>query len=211
MTNTKHVRLPQIALTGRVLGKLLSASPDDGECRSLLAALADPGWTDEWPYGEHQELDAIAVLLTAGLAATKAETPAEAYQRLFIGPYALPSPPWGSVYLDRENVLFGESTLSLRRWLRENGIAMQLPGNEPEDSIGTLLLLSAWLAEQRHDKLLDILLAQHLFPWCFRFLELLEDHAGHPLYLGLAKLARVSLNDWKASCTVEIAAPDLYF
>jgi TorA maturation chaperone TorD len=30
------------------------------------------------------------------------ETIPEAWQRLFIGPWALPAPPWGSVWLDKE-------------------------------------------------------------------------------------------------------------
>ncbi len=211
MNKTTQARLSQIALTGRVLGTLLSAPPDGAESRSLFAAMAAPGWIAEWPYGEHEELQAIAALVAAGLAEGQNESPAEAYQRLFIGPYALPAPTWGSVYLDKENVLFGESTLSLRRWLRENGITMQQPGNEPEDHIGMLLLLSAWLAEQGQGESLDILLARHLFPWCFRFLDLLEIHAGHPLYLGVAKLARITLRAWKTTCTAEPAAPDLYF
>ncbi|QWA13058.1 Tat proofreading chaperone DmsD [Sodalis ligni] len=211
MTKTTQARLSHIALTGRVLGTWLSLSPDGAENRPLFAAMAAPGWIDEWPYGEHRELQAIAALVAAGLAQGVGESPAEAYQRLFIGPYALPAPPWGSVYLDKENVLFGESTLNLRRWLRENGITMQQSGNEPEDHIGMLLLLSAWLAEQHQDESLDILLAQHLFPWCFRFLELLEIHAGHSLYLGVAKLARLTLDAWKTSCTAEPPAPDLYF
>jgi TorA maturation chaperone TorD len=69
----------------------------------------------------------------------------DAWQRLFIGPYALPAPPWGSVWLDR--CWFGDSTLALRQWMRENGIAFEMQQNEPEDHFGTLLLLAAWLAE----------------------------------------------------------------
>ncbi len=69
----------------------------------------------------------------------------QARQRLFIGPYALPSPPWGSVWLDRESVLFGDSTLALRQWMRENGIQFEMQQNEPEDHFGSLLLLAAGL------------------------------------------------------------------
>ncbi|MGB9098314.1 molecular chaperone TorD family protein [Erwinia sp.] len=36
------------------------------------------------------------------------------WQTLFIGPKAFKAPPWGSVYLDGESVLFGDSTHSLR-------------------------------------------------------------------------------------------------
>ncbi|XBS71393.1 Tat proofreading chaperone DmsD [Acerihabitans sp. KWT182] len=211
MTETIQGRLPQIAFTGRVLGQLLSASPDDEACRPLLTALGDVAWLDEWPYGGPDVLRGIAGLLAEGLSDAGAETPAQAYQRLFIGPDALAAPPWGSVYLDRESVLFGESTLSLRRWRQEQGIETQQQDNEPEDSIGMLLLLSAWLAEQQRGELLDSLLARHLFPWCFRYLTLLETHAGHPLYLGAAKLAALTLREWQASCDVASLPARLYF
>ena len=44
-------------------------------------------------------------------------------------------------------MLFGDSTLALRQWMRENGIAFEMQQNEPEDHFGTVLLLAAWLAE----------------------------------------------------------------
>lgn len=81
-------------------------------------------------------------------------------QRLFIGPWALPAPPWGSVWLDKESVLFGDSTLALREWMRASGIALALERNEPEDHFGTLLLLAAWLCETNQDELFAQLLAR---------------------------------------------------
>jgi hypothetical protein len=107
---------------------------------------------------------------------------------LFIGPYALPAPPWGSVWLDRESVLFGDST-PLRQWMRENGIAFEMQQNEPEDHFGTLLLLAAWLAENGRDSECDQLLAWHLLPWSTRFLSVFVDNAGHPFYTALGRLA----------------------
>jgi TorA maturation chaperone TorD len=88
-----------------------------------------------------------AAALAETFTAPADEPLTDAWQRLFIGPYALPAPPWGSVWLDRESVLFGDSTLALRQWMRENGIAFEMQQNEPEDHFGTLLLLAAWLAE----------------------------------------------------------------
>lgn len=44
------------------------------------------------------------------------------YRRLFVGPAAKAAPPWGSVYTDRECVIFGRSTLALREWLRHVGV-----------------------------------------------------------------------------------------
>src|SRR5471030_2179530 len=118
MSVPTELRLRNIALSGRVLGQLFSATPGEDPCRSLLATMADSGWIHEWPYGELSILRDIAELLATGRDNNADETPDEAYQRLFIGPYALPAPPWGSVYLDKDNVLFGTSTLALRRWMR---------------------------------------------------------------------------------------------
>ncbi len=93
----------------------------------------DGSWQQQWPFP-------VAAPLASGFAASAEETLPEARQRLFIGPWALPAPPWGSVWLDKESVLFGDSTLALRQWMRENGIALEADGNEPEDHFGTVLL-----------------------------------------------------------------------
>ena len=107
-----------------------------------MQALIAGKWVQDWP------LSPETLQPVADTFATSSDEPlTDAWQRLFIGPYALPAPPWGSVWLDRESVLFGDSTLALRQWMRENGIAFEMQQNEPEDHFGTLLLLAAWLIE----------------------------------------------------------------
>lgn len=69
----------------------------------------------------------------------------------------------GSVWLDRESVLFGDSTLALRQWMREKGIQFEMKQNEPEDHFGSLLLMAAWLAENGRQTECEELLAWHLF------------------------------------------------
>lgn len=74
------------------------------------------------------------------------ETTPRLRQRLFVGPALAVSAV--SVWLDRESVLFGDSTtLALRQWMREKGIQFEMKQNEPEDNFGSLLLMAAWLAE----------------------------------------------------------------
>lgn len=202
------MKFEDIALTGRVLGILLYAPPESKECQPLLTSLADSAWLAEWPYEGGQQ---AAALIAEGLADNSTESLAEAYQRLFVGPHALPAPPWGSVYLDRESVLFGDSTLRLRQWLRVNGIEAQRVHNEPEDHIGTLLMMAAWLAEEHQQKMISGLLTQHLLPWAPRYLELLQQHAGHPFYQGVAQLAQSTLMGWRAECPVPVAELELYY
>lgn len=94
-------------------------------------------------------------------------------------------------------MLFGDSTLALRQWMRENGIALEADGNEPEDHFGTVLLLAAWLCETEQDALFAQLLARHLLPWSGRFLSVFVDHAAHPFYQALGQLAQATLAQWR--------------
>ncbi len=109
---------------------------------------------EQWPLPQ-----AVLQPLTAGFTTDSDEPLQDARQRLLIGPHALPAPPWGSVWLDKESVLFGDSTLALRQWMRENSVVFSSGQNEPEDHFGALLLLAAWLAEQGNRVACDQLLA----------------------------------------------------
>ncbi|WP_127959766.1 Tat proofreading chaperone DmsD [Serratia microhaemolytica] len=187
------MRVDNIALPGRVLGMLLAHAPESEAIQPLLVSLADPHWVSQWPY---PVMPATSTLIASGLV-YQAEPLAAAYQRLFIGPDALVAPPWGSVYLDRESVLFGDSTLRLRQWLRQHHLQIQQATGEPEDHIGTLLMLAAWLAEQQQQQLVTQLFSDHLLPWAARYFQLLAQGAYHPFYQGVAQLAQRTFAGWK--------------
>ena len=196
-----------IAATGKILGSLLYFPPHSEQVQSLIQWLQSGQWEQDWPYGESEHLQPIAALL--GKSTQDSETQEEAFQRLFVGPYALPAPPWGSVYLDRESVLFGDSTLNLRKWMRLHGIETHQVHAEPEDHIGLMLMMSAWLAENS-PALLEEFLATHLFPWAFRCLTLLEQGAVHPFYQGIAQLTQTTLAGWKDECSLAAVVHELY-
>ncbi|CNK99231.1 Tat proofreading chaperone DmsD [Yersinia aleksiciae] len=196
----------QIALTGRVLGALFYCEPDSPACSEIVAQLSRDQWIAEWPYGLAAQLTPIAVQLAQN---QPEETREEAWQRLFIGPYALPAPPWGSVYLDKENVLFGDSTIKLRDWMAQQQVEVTLAQQEPEDHFGLLLMMAAWLAEHQPADL-PVLLAEHLLPWGYRYLALLQADANHPFYQGLAELTTLTLTHWQDELQVTPAVVELY-
>ncbi|HHG8774990.1 TPA: Tat proofreading chaperone DmsD [Raoultella planticola] len=192
-----------VALSARTLGALFSFAPHDEQAAALVDTLQDGSWQAQWPYP-------LAGAGVAGFAAESEETLPQAWQRLFIGPWALPAPPWGSVWLDKENVLFGDSTLALREWMRANGIAHATRSPEPEDHFGTLLLLAAWLCESGQDEAFSQLLAWHLLPWSGRFLQVFVAEAGHPFYQSLGQLAQATLTHWQSQLSVAVTEKPLY-
>jgi len=197
-----------ISLTGKILGAVLFYPPDSREVQPLIALLESSEWAPLWPCATEDAKVQVTEYFSQVDQAKESLT--DAYQRLFVGPYALPAPPWGSVYLDKESVVFGDSTLALRQWMRENGIEPHLTQAEPEDHIGLLLMMSAWLAENS-PALLNEFLTMHLLPWSGRYLELLRQKADHPFYVGGAVLAESTLFGWIQQQGLDVKTADLYF
>ena len=122
--------------------------------------------------------------------------------------HELLAPPWGSVYLDPECVIFGHSLLALRDFLKRHQIAFQSQQDEPEDHIGLMLMLAAYLAENRPHLLAEFL-SQHLLTRAPHFLSQLANVENHPFYQGLAQLTLITLDDWKLK--LNLSVPEVFF
>jgi TorA maturation chaperone TorD len=94
--------------------------------------------------------------------------------------------------------------------MRDNGIQFDMQQNEPEDHFGSLLLLTAWLAENGHHNACEQLLAWHLLPWAGRFLEVFIEKADHPFYQALGELARLTLAHWQSQLLIPVAVKPLF-
>lgn len=211
--------LEAVAFVGETLAPFFLQDPVTGEAgaafdamRSLDANAAG----GEWPFVEPDEARADLALMVEGLQPAAAGQPGDhdgalvrEYRRLFIGPAPKPAPPWGSVYTDREYVVFGASTLELRTWMRLNGIVRTTDDHTPEDHIGLMLALLSYLARDKGD-IVEEYLKLHLLPWSSHFLDELEAAAEQPFYRGLARLTRASLEGMQAAFGIEVTHPRFY-
>lgn len=144
--------LEGIAFAGRTLGPLFRHDPllDREKVEALYVTLARSNPTalcEEWPFVAPDEaLEPITDMVRGAkrfedelavdnesLAATSSL--ADEYRRLFVGPAKKAAAPWGSVYTDRDQVVFGLSTLELREWLRKNGIEVRRGESEDPKTI----------------------------------------------------------------------------
>ncbi|WP_145543031.1 TorD/DmsD family molecular chaperone [Yersinia frederiksenii] len=120
---------------------------------------------------------------------------------LFEGQGEMPAPPWGSVYLDKENILMGASTLQYREFLSTLGLVNQSTIHEPEDQFGLMLLAWVCLIEQQQptDEAAIVLLTEHLLPWAYRYLELVKNaQVEYPFYPLLAEITECYLKTLQA-------------
>lgn len=125
------------------------------------------------------------------------------YIHLLIGPNKLPAPPWESVYLTKERLIFQESTLKVRQAYLEYQF---LPANYPheaDDHLALELDFMAHLAELAGENfeegktkeakkiLLDqkAFLKKHLLVWIGEFAEQIQQSKTHYFYPQIAKLA----------------------
>ncbi|MDO4534144.1 MAG: molecular chaperone TorD family protein, partial [Coriobacteriia bacterium] len=132
------------------------------------------------------------------------------YRRLFVGPGHKAAPPWGSVYTDKDGVMFGGTWVALREWMSANGLAVEEgESREPEDHIGLMLELMAWLADNRPE-LVEDFLAFHLLTWAGHFTDVLEEAAQHPFFEALAVLTRISLEGIQAALDLQVESPRFY-
>ena len=202
-----------IAFVGETLGPFYLQDPvkgDAGPAFAAMAAIDADQAAAEWPFADEGEARAALGLMTGGLAGgAEADDLVWEYRRLFVGPAPKPAPPWGSVYTDRECVVFGASTLALRAWMRGRGIARLADDKTPEDHIGLMLVLMAWIARNQPEDL-DEFLQEHLLTWSSHFLDQLIEAADQPFYEGLARLTKASLEGIQAELALDVVYPRFY-
>ena len=208
-------RLEAVAFVGDSLAPFFLEDPQLGAERvqaglDAFSSLDVESAALEWPFGDRAlVVTGLADMVDGSREGVTDELTWE-FRRLFVGPGHKAAAPWGSVYLDHDAVMFGESALALSAWMRRNGIARLADDGDPEDHIGLLLLMMAWIARHRAE-LLEEFLGEHVLTWSSHYLEKLEREAAHPFYRGLAVLARASLEGVQSELTIEVKYPARYF
>jgi TorA maturation chaperone TorD len=122
------------------------------------------------------------------------------YARLFVGPYELKAPPYGSVYLDGERRVMGNSTMEVIKLHEEAGLVMDKDFKELPDHIAVELEFMYYLIYKEMEALekleKDKALAfgeirNHFFnrflsPWIPPFCEKIKETTDNNFYIALA-------------------------
>ena len=197
--------MPSSAVLPRILGALFYYSPGRPEVKALFDSL--PALPELYPWRDPAQM--------AGLCADwplpDDDDLAWQYSVLFEGQGDMPAPPWGSVWLERDNLLMGDTTAEYRAFLQSQGMAFDSRQSEPEDQFGLMLLASSTLLEAGKDAAVNQLFEEHLLPWGYRYLERLQESAVSPFYSGLAAVTACYLQEMEQQRALQPAVKRLYF
>jgi len=122
------------------------------------------------------------------------------YARLFVGPFELKAPPYGSIYLDGERRVMGDSTMEVVRIYEKAGLATDKEFKELPDHIAVELEFMYYLIYKEVEALekleKDKALAfgetrlrffnRFLSPWIPPFCEKIKEATDNQFYIGLA-------------------------
>ncbi|MFU2131498.1 Tat proofreading chaperone DmsD [Gallibacterium anatis] len=192
-----------VKTSGYWMGMLLYFEPRHTVLKPILDALDNMDWQEGWLPALKNEDEIVALL-------RQRDNLPEQFQAQFIGPNALPAPPWSTVYLDEEAVIFGKPLIDLRKFMLKNDICCNVGTEEPEDQVGLMLMMAGYIANS-HPKILDEYLAKYLFTWVWRYLSLLTKQTESPFYRGIGLIAEQTLSLWQMNIKCAVPKLPLYF
>jgi TorA maturation chaperone TorD len=127
------------------------------------------------------------------------------YAKLFVGPYDLKAPPYGSVYLEGGRRVMGDSTMEVIKSYHEEGLYMDEDFKELPDHIAVELEFMNYLIykeidtymKSKFEDAMEVLRHQELFlkkylgAWISNFSKAIIENSDNPFYISLAKCTEV--------------------
>ena len=129
------------------------------------------------------------------------------YTRLFIGLESILAPPYESVYLSQDHIMFDKQTLNVRHFYEKYHLRVPKKNVQPDDHIGYELHFIALLChrivvefqegghEGADQTILDLsnFLDRHLLLWLEAFVNRVVKQAQTDYYRGIALLTQSSV------------------
>lgn len=191
----------------RFLNKVFYQLPDE----SFIDTLVAEDLFSEWPLPENEQTQIGLALMKSFTDKWSNDQLADLrrdYSRLFSGPDRLLAPPWESVYLSREHLLFEEETMAVRRFYNRFDVQAPNLNKEPDDHVALELAFMAHLCtlglsaiDEGNIKTLETnlqaqrdFLSEHLLRWGPLFCQRVTERAETDYFCGVGHLALGSLH-----------------
>ena len=143
-----------------------------------------------------------------------------AHAKLFVGPFELKAPPYGSVYLESDKRLMGDSTVEVMKMYERAGLSLRDENRDAPDHIAIELEFMHYLASREIQALqggdstqaLEFLQMQHSFcdkylkPWMEPFTEKIRESSEVDFYTLLAMTLSIFIKNVEIPGTVPVSS-----
>ncbi|AOM83491.1 TorD/DmsD family molecular chaperone [Salisediminibacterium beveridgei] len=126
------------------------------------------------------------------------------YAKLFVGPFDMKAPPYGSVYLDEGRRLMGDSTKAVEKFYGNSGVEKLNVFHQPADHITVEFEFLYFLyfkyvetGELKYLELMQRFIGEFLMPWVYKFTKKIRENANEPFYVKLARFTEEVI-EWEA-------------
>jgi TorA maturation chaperone TorD len=141
------------------------------------------------------------------------------YSRLFLGPFGVIAPPYGSVYLDGERRVMGDSTMEVIRMYRNEGLSGSVDTRELPDHVGVELEFMSYLvfkeikaleasdlraadeAVEKQERFSGEFLRRWIPPFC----ERIQENTENGFYAALAQCASTFIGSCRPADLCDVA------
>lgn len=204
--------LDQLAAACNTLAAFLLSAPS----QQVLDQVRDPLLLASWPTPPSTDRTAGIAHLTRSLQDGENQlTVRQDYNVLFVGPDRMKAPPYESVHLSQDKLVFEQQTFVVRAAYARFGLAAPKLNQEPDDHMGLELEFLATLAVKALDCIEEVkaasdleaktaelnavlsamhaFLDQHVLRWGPEFFTLIVEHAETEFYRGVGVLGLATL------------------
>jgi TorA maturation chaperone TorD len=164
----------------------------EADCCASLAILLEGMAPDAVQY---------ARVASDAMKAVSPDSLAVEHARLFIGPFQLVAPPYGSIYLDEAKTVMGDSTAKVAAFYQSNGLHLADDFHELPDHFAVELEFMSYLAFKQREaevsgdesavtRVVDLereFLARFLLPWLEPFTAAIISDGEAPFYQAIAR------------------------
>lgn len=129
------------------------------------------------------------------------------FNRLFVGPTAVPAPPFASAWAENDRTLMGRATLEARQAYHRIGLAVPREGTIPDDHLAyeleAVLVMKSMLPAENAAQY-TWFVGEHLACWLPAFIQAAKEHAVRG---GVIALVIEALATWFENECNSIAGP----
>ncbi len=125
------------------------------------------------------------------------------HAKLFVGPFEMKAPPYGSIYLESRHLVMGDSTMDVAKIYQDAGLKVEL--HEPPDHIAIELEFMAFLCTSEVEKIQTgnkveqqklresqkQFLQSFIAPWIPQFCQRIREGTENLFYIELANCLEI--------------------